>query len=212
MTINYQKQFKELADRLALRADRRAGARARASCGTCGRSTRTSGKVARANRERTIEQVLAIFRGRGVAGDTTGNSPAASGSRSTRSPSTSTTAGATRAGPTRCSAPSRTRRSSSARSSCYARPDKRQPPSSASGQRGIGSPLALSRKRARLHPHPAGGPVKRRLPPCSRPGHVAAPGGRTRTEAACIFFGSDVDPARQVGRIHAEQCSHNPRF
>ena len=33
------------------------------------------GKVARANRERTIEQVLAIFRGRGGAGDTTGNSP-----------------------------------------------------------------------------------------------------------------------------------------
>src|SRR5207302_9050900 len=33
------------------------------------------GKVARANRERTIEQVLAVFRGRGAAGDTTGNSP-----------------------------------------------------------------------------------------------------------------------------------------
>jgi hypothetical protein len=32
------------------------------------------GKVARANRERTIEQILAIFRGRGGAGDTTGNS------------------------------------------------------------------------------------------------------------------------------------------
>ena len=33
------------------------------------------GKVARANRERTIEQVLAVFRGQGAAGDTTGNSP-----------------------------------------------------------------------------------------------------------------------------------------
>jgi hypothetical protein len=33
------------------------------------------GKVARANRERAIEHVLSIFRGRGVAGDTTGNSP-----------------------------------------------------------------------------------------------------------------------------------------
>ena len=33
------------------------------------------GKVARQNRERTIEQVLAIFRGRGTAGDTSGNSP-----------------------------------------------------------------------------------------------------------------------------------------
>ena len=33
------------------------------------------GKVVRANRERTIEQVLAVFRGGGIAGDTTGNSP-----------------------------------------------------------------------------------------------------------------------------------------
>jgi hypothetical protein len=32
------------------------------------------GKVARANRERTIEHVLAIFRGRGQVGDTCGNS------------------------------------------------------------------------------------------------------------------------------------------
>ena len=32
------------------------------------------GRRARENRERTIERVLAIFRGRGVAGDTTGNS------------------------------------------------------------------------------------------------------------------------------------------
>jgi hypothetical protein len=30
---------------------------------------------ARENRERTIERVLAIFRGRGSAGDITGNSP-----------------------------------------------------------------------------------------------------------------------------------------
>ena len=30
---------------------------------------------ARANRERAIERVLAIFRGHGAAGDTTGNSP-----------------------------------------------------------------------------------------------------------------------------------------
>jgi nicotinamide mononucleotide (NMN) deamidase PncC len=33
------------------------------------------GKVARADRERTIEHVLAIFPGRGAAGDTTENSP-----------------------------------------------------------------------------------------------------------------------------------------
>ena len=31
--------------------------------------------MARANRERTIEQVIAVFRGRGIVGDTTGNSP-----------------------------------------------------------------------------------------------------------------------------------------
>jgi hypothetical protein len=34
-----------------------------------------TGKRARQNRERTIESVLGIFRGRGIAGDTTGNSP-----------------------------------------------------------------------------------------------------------------------------------------
>ena len=34
-----------------------------------------TGARARANRERAIERVLAIFRGRGAAGDTTGNSP-----------------------------------------------------------------------------------------------------------------------------------------
>ena len=34
-----------------------------------------TGTRARANRERAIERVLAIFRGRGGAGDTTGNSP-----------------------------------------------------------------------------------------------------------------------------------------
>jgi elongation factor P hydroxylase len=34
-----------------------------------------TGRIARANREPAIEQVLAIFRGRGWAGDTTGNSP-----------------------------------------------------------------------------------------------------------------------------------------
>jgi hypothetical protein len=33
------------------------------------------GARARANRERTIADVLSIFHGRGAAGDTTGNSP-----------------------------------------------------------------------------------------------------------------------------------------
>jgi Domain of unknown function (DUF932) len=34
-----------------------------------------TGPRARAHRERAIEQILAIFRGRGVDGDTTGSSP-----------------------------------------------------------------------------------------------------------------------------------------
>ena len=75
MTINYQTQFKALADRLALEP---------IGEGTLERSVlrhlwvvdeENMGARARANRERTIESVLSIFRGRGVAGDTTGNSP-----------------------------------------------------------------------------------------------------------------------------------------
>jgi phage/plasmid-like protein (TIGR03299 family) len=77
MTINYQKQFKVLADRLALE---------RISDGILDRRVLRHlwvtdddnlGRRARENRERTIERVLAIFRGRGIAGDTTGNSPGA---------------------------------------------------------------------------------------------------------------------------------------
>jgi phage/plasmid-like protein (TIGR03299 family) len=74
MTINYQQQFKDLADRLALEP---------ISEPTLERGVlrhlwtidEEMGKVARANRERTIEHVLDTFRGRGLAGDTTGNSP-----------------------------------------------------------------------------------------------------------------------------------------
>jgi phage/plasmid-like protein (TIGR03299 family) len=75
MTINYEKQFKVLADRLALGP---------ISERTLERSVlrhlwvtedENLGRRARENRERTIEHVLAIFGGRGVAGDTTGNSP-----------------------------------------------------------------------------------------------------------------------------------------
>ena len=74
MTINYQTQFKTLADRLALESisetalDRRVLRHLR----VVDEDTRPR---ARANRERAIEQVLAIFRGRGPAGDTTGNCP-----------------------------------------------------------------------------------------------------------------------------------------
>jgi Domain of unknown function (DUF932) len=74
MTINYQARFKEFADRLALQP---------ISQRTLERSVlrhlwvidEDTGKLARTNRERAIERVVTIFRGRGSAGDTTGNSP-----------------------------------------------------------------------------------------------------------------------------------------
>jgi hypothetical protein len=74
MTINYEKQFKVLADRLALETitERALEHRVLRHLWVIDEDT---GKQARANRERAIEQVLAIFRGRGSAGDTTGNSP-----------------------------------------------------------------------------------------------------------------------------------------
>jgi hypothetical protein len=74
MTINYQKQFEALADRMAQEpiAEWALERRVLRHLWTVDEDL---GKVARANRERTIEQVLAVFRGRGVAGDTTGNSP-----------------------------------------------------------------------------------------------------------------------------------------
>jgi len=74
MTINYQEQFKELADRLAAEpiAARALERRILRHLWTIDEDM---GKLARANRQRTIESVLAIFAGRGAAGDTTGNSP-----------------------------------------------------------------------------------------------------------------------------------------
>ena len=74
MTIDYQQQFKVLADQLAL-----APISERALEHSVLRHLwvidEQQGKVARANRERTIGRVLDVFRGRGAAGDTTGNSP-----------------------------------------------------------------------------------------------------------------------------------------
>ena len=70
---------------------------------------------ARENRERTIEHVLAIFRGRGIAGDTTGNSP---GTKWTAFNAVAEHLDYGRrytARTTRCSVRSRTRRSSSGR-------------------------------------------------------------------------------------------------
>ena len=74
MTINYARQFKVLADRLALEpiGEPALEARVLRQLWVIDEDT---GARARANRERAIEQVLAIFRGRGQAGDTTGNSP-----------------------------------------------------------------------------------------------------------------------------------------
>jgi phage/plasmid-like protein (TIGR03299 family) len=74
MTINYQAQFKALADRLALEpiSERRLDCSVLRHLWTIDEEM---GKVARANRERAIERVRDTFRGRGLAGDTTGNSP-----------------------------------------------------------------------------------------------------------------------------------------
>jgi hypothetical protein len=74
MTIDYQQQFKLLADRLALEPISEPALEHRV-LRHLWVIDEEHGKVARANRERTIGRVLDVFRGRGVAGDTTGNSP-----------------------------------------------------------------------------------------------------------------------------------------
>jgi phage/plasmid-like protein (TIGR03299 family) len=75
MTINYQKQFKALADRLALEPISEGALERRVLRHLWVTDDENLGRRARENRERTIERVLAIFGGRGIAGDTTGNSP-----------------------------------------------------------------------------------------------------------------------------------------
>ena len=74
LTIDYERQFKALADRLALEpiSDTALERRVLRHLWIIDDDT---GRIARGNRERAIEHVLAIFRGRGTAGDTTGNSP-----------------------------------------------------------------------------------------------------------------------------------------
>ncbi len=74
MAIHYQKQFKALADRLALEPISPASLEHRVLRHLWVIDDDT-GARARANRERAIERVLAIFRGRGEAGDTSGNTP-----------------------------------------------------------------------------------------------------------------------------------------
>ena len=75
MAINYQEQFKALADRLALQPISETALEHRVLRHLWVIDDDT-GPRARVNRERAIERVLAIYRGRGAAGDTTGNSPA----------------------------------------------------------------------------------------------------------------------------------------
>ncbi len=114
MTINYQKQFKELADRMAREpiAER---ALERGCCATCGRSTRTwarsPGPIASARSRGCSPSSGAEAR----PATPPATALARSGLLSTRSPSNSTTGAGTRAGPTRSSARSRTQRSSSER-------------------------------------------------------------------------------------------------
>jgi hypothetical protein len=73
MTIDYEKQFKLLADRLA-QEPLRGRALERRVLRHLWVIDDDLRERARAHRERAIEHVLAIFRGRGVGGDTTGNS------------------------------------------------------------------------------------------------------------------------------------------
>jgi hypothetical protein len=75
MTINYQEQFKALADRLALEPISEGTLERRALRHLWVTDDENLGWRARENRERTTEHVLAIFRRRGIAGDTTGDSP-----------------------------------------------------------------------------------------------------------------------------------------
>jgi phage/plasmid-like protein (TIGR03299 family) len=74
LTIDYQQHFKALADRLALEPISEPALEHRVLRHLWVIDGDT-GPRARANRERAIDRVLAIFRGRGTPGDTTGNSP-----------------------------------------------------------------------------------------------------------------------------------------
>jgi phage/plasmid-like protein (TIGR03299 family) len=73
MTIDYQEEFKVLADQLAGEPISEPALERRVLRHLWVIDDET-GPRARAHRERAIERVLAIFRGRGAAGDTTGNS------------------------------------------------------------------------------------------------------------------------------------------
>jgi phage/plasmid-like protein (TIGR03299 family) len=74
MTIDYQAQFKALADRLA-REPITPARLERSVLAHLWVADENAGPVAKRNREHTIATVLDLFAGRGIAGDTTGNSP-----------------------------------------------------------------------------------------------------------------------------------------
>jgi phage/plasmid-like protein (TIGR03299 family) len=74
MTINYQQQFKILADQLALDSISERALEHRV-VRRLWPIDEDMGKLARLNRRRTIESVLSAFRGEAAAGNTTGNSP-----------------------------------------------------------------------------------------------------------------------------------------
>ena len=82
MTIDYAAQFKVLADRLAREPITPDRARALACSGTCGSIDEDMGKLARANRERTIDTVLDdLRRPRNRRSTRPATAPAPSGSR-----------------------------------------------------------------------------------------------------------------------------------
>ena len=74
MTINYQKQFKELADRMASSRSP-SGRSSAACCGTCGRSTRNSARSPAPTASGRSSACSRSSAAAGIAGDTTGNSP-----------------------------------------------------------------------------------------------------------------------------------------
>jgi hypothetical protein len=117
MTLNYQAQFKALADRLALEpiAPSRLEHSVLRHLWTIDEDT---GAHARQHRERTIAGVLDLFAGRGIEGDTTGNSPGSKSCAWNAIAEHLDTAGDTHSAATRCSDPSRTPRSNSAPSKC----------------------------------------------------------------------------------------------
>jgi phage/plasmid-like protein (TIGR03299 family) len=74
LTVDYERQFKTLADRLAREPISRRALEHRV-LRHLWVVDEELGTAARAHRERTIGRVLDVFSGRGSAGDTTGNSP-----------------------------------------------------------------------------------------------------------------------------------------